>query len=611
MKRSTLYGAFLTLLMFWLVILAVVVFLFQARGRLNQDVATLNDEKQSLNEELSARNNQLATAQSGQALAIQELSTRDAELGEAQNQQSSLENELATSQSAIESLAAEATAAAASAAELQATLTAVQQQPPFVRLIAPTADTAITPNEPTEIIIAATDPDGLSLIALAINEENQLFEGHGETLITITVPWTPAAEGSYVIAVSAVDLTEQSSEAVELTLDIVDVDARNAAIRAEVEANVLEIRGLELLAPIVPTLLTRAELAERVETDFFGDYSEEDAADEALIYCAFDFVTCDFDLYEFLISVYSGAIAGFYDPETAEFVVVADGGLLSSSEQWTHAHEFMHALQDQHFGLDQISDDSMDSEAAAAFRALAEGEATLIQLLYLPYFSPEEQATLFEDDGSPDPFAGAPAFFREQILFPYSEGFDFVQTIYDEGGFDRLDEVWADPPVSTEQILHPELYEAGNDPIPVPLPPLTDTLGTGWRQIDEDVVGEFMLRQYLEQGISSGAAEDAAAGWGGDRFALYYNDADSELVLVLRTVWDSVADNSEFQSAYQLYGETQFGDNLVPEAFPEATLCWQPEGEVVCLIAEDNVTSTIVRAPSLELIQTIWDELQS
>ena len=610
MKRSTLYGAFLTLLMFWLVILAVVVFLFQARNNLNQELATVNDEKNGLDEAVAARDSQIATVQSSQALTVQELATREIALGEAQARQAELEGELNAGQSANATLAAEATSAAAAASAAEATLTSWQERLPEVRIITPTTSTDIRPDTETVIIISATDPDGLKTIALSINGEQQDFAADGATLMTITVPWIPADVGSYQIVASAVDQSDQTGETV-LDIEIIDVEAQNAAIRAQVEANVMEIRGLQPNTPILPTLLTREELAQRVEEDFFGDYSEADAADDTIIYCAFDFVACDYDLYNLLIEVYSGAIAGFYDPETAEFVVVSDGGVLTASEQWTHAHEFMHALQDQYFGLDRLSDDSMDSEAVAAFRALAEGEASLVQILYLSYFTPEEQASLFDSAGDPDPFDGVPTFVQQQVLFPYEEGLTFVQNLYNEGGFELIDEVWADPPVSTEQILHPELYLAGDEPIPVPLPALTATLGTGWRQIDEEIVGEFMLRQYLAEGINYSQASDAAAGWGGDRFAVYYNDAEAELVLTLRTVWDSPAENDEFQTAYQLYGAAQYGNPLATDEFPGAIACWQPEGELVCLLAEDEITSTVLRAPSLTLMQQIWAELTS
>ena len=612
MKRSTLYGAFLTLLMFWLVVVAIVVFLFQARSTLNQQVADLNAENRTLDDAVAARDNQLATTQSEQALTVQDLSTREAELADAQATSMAQAAEIEGQSNALAALSGDVANAQATASALQAEQEAARAEPPQVSLISPTEFDDLNPGEEVLIIFSASDQVGVNRIALGINDDVTLYEADGEPLLTVSVPWTPEEEGQYTIAVSAVDVDDQNSIAIELVVNVIDEQAVNDAIRAQVEANVTEIRGLEPLQPVVPTLLTRAELTERVNNDFFEDFTPEDAADEMLVYCVFDFGPCDFDYYNFVLGFYSGGVAGFYDPETAEFVVISEGGVLTPSEQWTHAHEFMHALQDQHFDLGQLSDESIDSEARFALRALAEGEAELLQALYIPYFSDEEIEQIRNSFNGDNPFEGAPPIFQETIFFPYSQGFDFVETLYFEGGnnFSLIDEAWASPPQSTEHILHPERYLAGDEPIIVSTVALTDTVGTGWRLLDEDILGEFVLWRYLDQGVAADIAADAAEGWGGDRFAVYYNDATTELVMTLRTVWDTEDDNTEFLEAYEIYGNVQFGAGFEPEDFPEAIVCWQPEGGLTCLISEDELTTTIIRAPSLEMVEAIWAEMQ-
>jgi hypothetical protein len=375
-----------------------------------------------------------------------------------------------------------------------------------------------------------------------------------------------------------------------------------AEIRQQIEANVLDIRGLAQLDPVIPTVLSSGELRQRLETDFNEDYSPEQGRLDAITLSAFDFLEPDFDLYNFTIDLLTEQVAGFYDPETDEFVVVSEGGGASFSalEQLTHAHEFVHALQDQHFALDMLSNDSLDSEAAFALRALAEGDATLAQTLYLEegYFTQEQLLEILAEFGSIDStiFDSAPPILANELTFPYSKGLEFVQTLYDQGGYAAVDAAWADLPQSTEQIIHPERYLAGDAPQIVALQPLTDTLGAGWQRLDEDVLGEFYLREYLAQQLTANETEQAATGWGGDRYAVYWNEETESLVMVLRLVWDTSADSAEFAAAYQLYVGALFGPG--GQSQPDGGLCWQGT-DVICLYQNGDET-LIVRAPDLE-----------
>ena len=53
-----------------------------------------------------------------------------------------------------------------------------------------------------------------------------------------------------------------------------------------------------------------------------------------------------------------------------------------------------------------------------------------------------------------------PPILRESLLFPYTGGPSFVQRLQAQGGWDAVNAAFAKPPASTEQILHPEKYDA-------------------------------------------------------------------------------------------------------------------------------------------------------
>jgi hypothetical protein len=257
----------------------------------------------------------------------------------------------------------------------------------------------------------------------------------------------------------------------------------------------------------------------------------------------------------------------------------------------------MHALQDQHFALN-LDDEDRDDDAAAAYLALIEGEAVLLQNLYLidGYIDINELFASLENAAESPILESAPPVLANSLLFPYTTGLEFTQTLFEQDGFNALDTAWANPPLSTEQILHPDRYLAGDEPQLVSLPPLTATLGSGWALAYQNVLGEFMLREYLAQQLTPTQVNITATGWGGDRFAVYAND-DAEIALVLRLVWDSDEDATEFAALYPNYPSTLFDTDSQLQG--DGGECWQGEADVICLFQNDRET-TIVRTPDLE-----------
>jgi len=119
------------------------------------------------------------------------------------------------------------------------------------------------------------------------------------------------------------------------------------------------------------------------------------------------------------------------------------------------------------------------------------------------------------------------------------------------GGWAAVDALYGNPPVSTEQILHPDAYP-GDRPVPVALPnELAARMGAGWTTEQRDTLGELQLRVWLEAGGGPAwkpTADAAAAGWGGDRVELLRAPGGA-WALVLKTVWDGAADAHEFTAA--------------------------------------------------------------
>jgi hypothetical protein len=137
----------------------------------------------------------------------------------------------------------------------------------------------------------------------------------------------------------------------------------------------------------------------------------------------------------------------------------------------------------------------------------------------------------------------APPFQRERLVFPYQAGASFVARVHRAGGFALVNRVYDVPPVSTEQVLHPEKYLAGEPAVPVQAPKAPG----GWETIKSGHVGELLLRAMLDVCNERPIALRAAAGWGGDAFTVVGHGGQGGLLL--STTWDTETDAIEFELA--------------------------------------------------------------
>ena len=332
------------------------------------------------------------------------------------------------------------------------------------------------------------------------------------------------------------------------------------AIAAEMET----IRGLAATQPITNGLMSRPEMAGYMQQELDREYTPQELDNDTRAMAAFDFLPEDYDLRGELLALYSTQVLGLYDDERNTLFVVSDTGL-DLLARITLAHEITHGLQDEHFNLNTFLDeDRMSDDEILARQALAEGDATVAMTAYLMNhlsdITEQDMAALQSEEvqAGEQQLAEAPAIIRETFNFPYTYGQTFVSQLQEQG-WDAVDAAYADPPVTTEQILHPEKYFTRDEPQIVTLPPLTDTLGSGWRLADDSVLGEFQMQVYLAQQVDRGIADTASAGWDGDRYAVYISRNDE--VLVLSTAWDSPADREQFTTAYTGYAEAKYGQS--------------------------------------------------
>ena len=332
-----------------------------------------------------------------------------------------------------------------------------------------------------------------------------------------------------------------------------DQQAVYAAIEQQVEA----IRQLQPKSTVTPVLLDSQGVRDWLTKANAAQTDHQALANESRLLIHLGLLPAGSSLEQMELDLESGQVIGFYDPTSKGLYVLSQSGGVGPTEKFTFSHEYTHALQDQNFGLDKLARDTPDQgDRDLARTALPEGDATLEMTMWA-------QANLSIGDllaiagtsiAAPgaDQLAKAPAILRDTLEFPYDVGLTFVQGIYNQGGWAAVDKVYANPPASTSQILHPELYTNGVQPVAVTAPAVPASLGSGWKQTMADTLGEFQLRIWLEGEAPTNdqttAATTATANWGGDRVALY-EGPNGAWAVVLHTEWRSEAGATAFTDA--------------------------------------------------------------
>ncbi len=339
----------------------------------------------------------------------------------------------------------------------------------------------------------------------------------------------------------------------------------------ELKEKVEEIGRLRFLHSVPIDFMSREELARYIRELFEDEYPRDVAEREERALRALGLLAPGQDLREIRFRVLNENIAGFYDerPGVKKLFAISSGRSLNLMNQLILAHELRHAIQDQHLQLRQVLGKMSDyDDRRLASLALIEGDATLVMQFYLSSGQGLEGTGLesllgglgaqsMDARSVAEMFAGpalreAPPVVREQLVTPYLDGIRLASRIHEKGGFDLLNRQLRDLPRSMEQVLHPEKYlEHIDEPIDVDL----NVRSLGGVEVEsEGRVGELFIRTLFESVLSVEKCSEAAAGWGGDSYAVW-TDAEGSHHLTWRTVWDTDRDASEFfDAAKQFYG---------------------------------------------------------
>ena len=337
-----------------------------------------------------------------------------------------------------------------------------------------------------------------------------------------------------------------------------ELDEARAEVRAEERARVRAMlarvaraRGLPSTREIEIAVQGRDELLARIRAHVDRELPADVIGYQGEVLTALELLPPGYDFLEGTYRLVGGRVAGFYEPEDRTMYLVDD--LSDDEAEETLAHELVHALQDQRYDLAALLRYVPgEGDRLTAVHALIEGDATsaMLDVTLGSAFNISDAwlrrllsiSTTLSPEG-----AATPPVLSASLTSAYADGFAFVQALRTKGGFPAVDEALRAPPATTEQLLHLDKFTAREPALAVAELPL-DALGPGFRAVIDDVNGEQGLRIMLEQWAPRARAEEAAAGWGGDRYVVARRDEGEgkhAVAIGMRIVFDTAKDAGE------------------------------------------------------------------
>ncbi|MFQ3319301.1 MAG: hypothetical protein ACI8UR_000965 [Natronomonas sp.] len=360
------------------------------------------------------------------------------------------------------------------------------------------------------------------------------------------------------------------------------------AVFSRAMARIQLLRGLEFEERIDIELITRKQFREEYGGQAFPTPNESVRQLDNVQHEALFLVNESEDVVAVRQGNRGDTVLGFYQPSNEQIVIVSKSRPATLTDEITLAHELVHALQDQRFGLPSTG---RTLDGVNARNGLIEGDATLVQKRYeRRCASGAWQCVSVQGGGAGGGSPGASFHFGVYFVgfFPYAEGPSFVQYHEQRGGWDAIDDMYGAVPTDAAEVIYPETYATdayGNATV-------TDRADADWQRIttprgDYAEIGQSGLASMFAytafedrtRGVISrddfrnlnenGSLNDIrqfrydvtyAEGWYGDRLYAYTSGGDT--AFVWNVTFNGPANATEFQRGYEQVFEFWGGERV-------------------------------------------------
>jgi len=362
------------------------------------------------------------------------------------------------------------------------------------------------------------------------------------------------------------------------------------SLAADVSKEIEKLRGWRFKQPVKTDTVTPGEVRRFVERQIDKSLPAGKLEIVQAFLRTIGLIPPAANLKDLQLALLESQVAGFYDPDTKSMRLVSRGTMPPFVERMLLAHELTHALDDQYANLKAFAGNGthLSEDVSLARGSVTEGSATALMFQYMVRAQMSGQADLKslreyaeQEKERSQIFEHSPKYFLSMVG-TYICGTQFLARSplfalmlapdNQQVGKNFLAAI-NDPPLSTEQILHPDKYwvtDKRDDPVII-----DDVAATTWLERDgrmvvhRDTVGEMLttilttpsnVPVNLATPEASVWSNASASGWGGDRFYLLAaggtaaaaGKALSDLKGVWVTTWDTTADRDEFVAAVPL-----------------------------------------------------------
>ena len=312
-------------------------------------------------------------------------------------------------------------------------------------------------------------------------------------------------------------------------------------------AQLTKLSGMPLRHPVPCDFISKEKIKEFLQKRIKEVAKPEDLRAEELTLKKFGLVPQDFNLAQNTVELLTEQAAAFYDYDKKKLFITETTS--NDSQEPVLSHEIAHAIADQNYNLGKFIKAGRKSDDGATARlAVMEGQATWLMSELLAQKNGQSLKTsptlLAMMSGATDGGAGqypvfdnSPLYLRQTLVFPYTKGMLFQHALVERDGLNAFPEVFLKPPVSTQQIMHPDKYFAGVKPTEPDLPKVN--LGKGYKSLVGGTLGELEHSIMLEQYSGKELAADLAPHWRGSAFEIFENKKDGRSALLYAVDWDN------------------------------------------------------------------------
>ncbi len=319
-----------------------------------------------------------------------------------------------------------------------------------------------------------------------------------------------------------------------------------------------EIMGFGPRRPVRHKTISKTEFRKLYESRMKEGQKPKELERELLFLRLFDLVPDEFDYAKTVLDLLSEQAWALYDFKRRE-LYLADWAPADALE-FALLHELVHAVDDHNFNLLQYVNGARGSEHQLARLAAMEGQASWVMTEWAMRQSGRSlegnrllaiaaaSATRFEAEQFPV-YDSTPLYFREVLIFPYTDGLLFQDELIRRFGVEGFKRVFEQPPATTQQILQPDLYVRGVDP---PQPKLSDeAIPKGFKRVYDGTFGQLDHRILLDHHLGEQDRDDLLDRWRGSRFEVLENRRSRTALLRYAVRWDDAATAREYYHLYR------------------------------------------------------------